>query len=717
MQESDRRALLPADNPISTAEEDRLGRDCTAKRFVRQILEIDTSEGLTVGVFGPWGSGKTSFFRLAKAKLKLQNIPVIEFNPWMFSGTEQLVARLFDELAASLGQEDDGMLKKAAGLVAEYGEVVVGAGHLVSLATAVPGVPAALKPILAIARKWAAPVGLAQAREKLEGVLCEREVPIVVVLDDVDRLTMEEIRHLFKLLRLTASFPHLVYIVLCDRERVEQALEDGNPERGRHYLEKIIQLQFDLPAAPRQMLREQLEEALTHAMPEGLGPINADVWQAVYRDIVEHLIRNLRDVRRYVTTARGTATALARDVEVSDILGLEAVRLFLPDVFKHLHAAADALTFPSHSSAEGRDWQRLRRAGLGPDPVLQERLRKLVDAGNEHRHVVKEMLKHLFPYGLQYLEADEQAEWTPDHSAQGEPSERRVADESILRHYLERVAGPDLVSLRGAERALSALADGAACLDAYMRGLDPDHQIAVVRDFCGLHRSFERKHVEPGVMTLLNLLPDMPDDPRLVLSGRRCVRNAVYHLLTTLDGHEEVEHAATKVLPQIQTLGSKAELVSIVATPAQGEELVSEDFAGELRTAFAEDIRDAFDRDAIDEIDRYSALLAFAARAGTPVELPDTAEVAFRVVHSSIVDYSVNDEWVKRLDWERIDLLYGDRDTAERRVRQMCADFDERVWKPRLKQWLIPMADAEATLEVARRSLERGSAEDRLALR
>lgn len=715
MQESDHHAHLPADNPISTADEDRLDRDCTAKRFVGQILEIDTSQGLTVGVFGPWGSGKTSFFRLAKAKLDQQKIPVIEFNPWMFSGTEQLVARLFDQLAASLGEQSDGTLRKAAGLVAEYGEVVVGAGHLVSLAASAPGVPALLKPILAFARKWAAPVGLSQTRTKLENVLREHGAPVVVVLDDVDRLTFEEIRQLFKLLRLTASFSHLVYIVLCDRERVEQALEDGEQERGRHYLEKIIQLQFDLPAVPPQMLRAELEEALSRAMPEGKGPI-PEAWQQTHRDIVEPLIRNLRDVRRYVTTARGTANALNGEVEISDILGLEAVRLFLPDVFKQLHGAVDALTFPNYSSVDERDWQRLRRGGLGPDPVLQGRLARLVDVNKDHRHVVDAMFRHLFPYGHQYREADERSEWSPDEGARPEPSEHRVADESILRLYLERVAGRDVVSMRHAEEALSRM-DNDADLDAYMRDLDPHHQVAVVRDLCRLHRSFEARHVKPGVVTLLNLLPNMPHDPRRVLSARRCVRSAIYHLLTALGSHDRVQAATTKLLPQVETLDAKAELVSLMASPAPGEELVSEDFAGELRTTLAEEIRVAFDGDAIDEPDRYGALLAFAVRAGSPVALPDTPEVAFRVAHSSMVHYSADDEWVKRIDWDRLDLLYGDGDRAKQRIGEMCADFDERTWQPRLQQWGISLEDARATLDVARQGLQGRPAEDRLALR
>ena len=73
--------------------------------------------------------------------------------------------------------------------------------------------------------------------------------PIVVVLDDIDRLSTSEIRDVFKLVRLTANFPNIIYIVAFDRNRVEEALaEQGVP--GRDYLEKILQVAIDLPVVP-----------------------------------------------------------------------------------------------------------------------------------------------------------------------------------------------------------------------------------------------------------------------------------------------------------------------------------------------------------------------------------------------------------------------------------------------------------------------------------
>jgi hypothetical protein len=61
---------------------------------------IDASQGAVVGVLGAWGAGKTSFVNLARAEFSRQAVTVLDFNPWMFSGSEQLVESFFIELAA-----------------------------------------------------------------------------------------------------------------------------------------------------------------------------------------------------------------------------------------------------------------------------------------------------------------------------------------------------------------------------------------------------------------------------------------------------------------------------------------------------------------------------------------------------------------------------------------------------------------------------------------
>ena len=114
---------IVGDNPIRRQENDALGRFNIARSFAQQVLRLDVTCGVVVGILGPWGSGKTSFVNLARNEFTRADVPILDFNPWMFSGAEQLVESFFVEIAAQL--------KVLPGL-AEVGNGLEGSGEAFS---------------------------------------------------------------------------------------------------------------------------------------------------------------------------------------------------------------------------------------------------------------------------------------------------------------------------------------------------------------------------------------------------------------------------------------------------------------------------------------------------------------------------------------------------------------------------------------------------------
>ena len=427
---------LRGDNPISAEDEDVFKRAPVADAFAQEVLALDASEGATVGVFGPWGSGKTSLVNLARRTFEGARVPVLDFNPWMFSRAEQLVERFFAELSAELKLRDLGAVGEA---LEDYGGAL--SGNV--------GAIAKIAGVLLQRREG----GTSGRRKKVTSTLRKRDRPIVVVLDDIDRLSPSEIREIFKLVRLTASFPNIVYIVLCDRQRVEGALsEQGLP--GRDYLEKIIQWSFNLPEVPTHLLAYQLYEAIVIALAdiESPGPLDKVVWDGIRDDIVRPLIRNMRDVRRYAIAIRATVGGLDGQVARGDVLALEAIRLFLPDVFRLLPGAIDGLTGMTQAVERSLDGMMLQDPH---DPLsgLNKALKAQVDgliataerdrdieAARTANAVVGAMLEHLFPVGaqLQQVSDGDSAPYVNEDAAE-HLAERRMAHEAVLRLYLERV--------------------------------------------------------------------------------------------------------------------------------------------------------------------------------------------------------------------------------------------------------------------------------------
>jgi predicted KAP-like P-loop ATPase len=194
---------IPGDNPIRRSDEDVLGRSEVANRFAAQVLSLDVSEGAVAGVLGPWGHGKTSFVNLAREALTAAEIAVLDFNPWMFSGTEQLVESFFTELAAQL-RPKPGFAEIAADL-ASYGDAFSGLGWVPVAGPwieRIRGGAKALSKLLESRRE-----GVHSRREALTKELARLSKPLVVVLDDIDRLTTQEIRDIFRLVGSRRASP------------------------------------------------------------------------------------------------------------------------------------------------------------------------------------------------------------------------------------------------------------------------------------------------------------------------------------------------------------------------------------------------------------------------------------------------------------------------------------------------------------------------------
>ena len=216
-------------------------------------------------------------------------------------------------------------------------------------------------------------------REKLR-VLGTR---IVVLIDDIDRLRQEEIREVVKLVRLTGDFPNIIYVLAFDRLRVEAALGEDR-ESGRAYLEKIIQVSYDVPSAHAPDIGKLLMVEVARAT-SGLehGPFNAQDWTNVFAKIIRPLFKTPRDIRRYVNALPPTLRVLGVEVAFADVLALEAIRVLQPEVYALLPSAIGALTgagrdFPTHvavkNDAPERAIESLFAAPGASAAVVRERV-------------------------------------------------------------------------------------------------------------------------------------------------------------------------------------------------------------------------------------------------------------------------------------------------------------------------------------------------------
>ena len=661
-------AAVAADNPIESADDDTLGRADVARRFAEHVLRQDASKGLVVGVLGAWGSGKTSFVNLALERIRVAGAPILDFNPWMFSGTEHLVNSFFVELAAQLKVRPG--LAEIGKELEDYGEAFSGLAWLPLVGPWIERGRLASRSLSKLLQRRKE--GIGDRRATLEKSLKALNWPIVVVLDDIDRLTTTEIRDVFKLVRLTASFPNVIYLVAFDRVRVEQALsEEGVP--GRDYLEKILQLAFDLPAIPDQVLNRQIFHALDEALSEVENNLVLDqeVWPDVFVEIIRPLIRTMRDVRRYAAAVHGTVDALGGQVALADILALEAVRVFHPDVFGSLHEAVPGLTTTAGWSTGGRD----------ESPELKQQIEALIAVGDSQEEVVRSMISRLFPaaqrhlpHGTRYGD-DWQRRWL---------RERRVAHEEILRLYLERVVGQGLEAFRAAERAWAVMTDRDA-FETHLRSLSPDQLEDVIASLETYEDEFTAEHAVPGTIVLLNVLPDLPDRPRgmFYVGARFVVGRVTFRLLRAAGDPDAVEQATSEILPELTSLSSKLEVITDVGYRENaGHKLVSEVAAAKLEKAWRDEVRSSSVEDLIKEWDLIRILLVTKREAEASegeLSIPDSPEMTramLQSAHGESRRQSVGSRAVRRaprLAWDVLVELYGGEEILRKRINELKA--------------------------------------------
>lgn len=700
MSDNERDGKILGDNPIRSPEEDVLGRNDVAESFVRHVLKLDVSEGAVVGVFGPWGSGKTSFINLAKAKFKERGNPVFDFNPWMFSGTEQLVQRFFTELSSEFDLHVGKLAKiikffpflrrgKRTWWLAQIGKIIKFVFSIVDFF--IPGISSLMKALGKLLQDGKK--GIKGQRDKISEAI-KREFEKhrgIVVLDDVDRLTTDEIRAIFKLVRLTANFPNLVYIVACDRFRVEEALGESGLS-GRDYLEKIFQLPYNLPEAPDQILQKQIEESVraiarieesTHSTP-----FDQEHWHSVFLGIVEPLIRSMRDVRRYEAAVRGTLINLRGRVELTDVLGLEAIRIFLPDVFRLLPSNIDRITVDSpleEAARATRDWL----ASDESENEEQKRIKKLIEvAGTERREIVKQMLHHLFEDPKNSLPEEELLR------------KRRAVHKETLHFYLERVPGPYLSVPEKAEEVFASMNDRDA-LDRRIRSFEPEEWPSIIGHLPSFRDQFRRDYMEPGIIVLFNLFPDWPENsPLKATPGVRKVARA---LLNQLQTAEEVEAIVRRVLPELSSLYSKKELINLVGHQQKGDGLISE----EAEAGFSEALFNHAQSMSIDDLAQEEGLVwafKFIKNSGHPVEIADSPKITFALLRSSRRTITITSSHRKHsqgLFWDALVELYGAEDILKTRVNSLNKQFKDKDFKQWLVSQKISAPDAEAIIELA----------------
>ena len=315
------------DIPLKYSSKDTYNRKAFAAKLAIKLqskLEQTDSGSLAIGINGEWGSGKTSFCYFVKEELKNENRIIIDFNPWRSSSSQKIIEDFFEVLISEIRRFDPSLSSQ----IRNYAKTLTNISE-----------NAITKGVESISDFIFEGLNNSVDYERINQSIKKSKKQIIVFIDDLDRLDKREIIETLRLIRNTANFNGVVYIVSYDKEYILEAVKKFNKHNYRSFLEKIFQFEFLLPKYDSGILRNEIKSILN----EKLGATySAEIDAAVDyagvsgRNISSRVVSTQRDVIRFTNSFLFEIKGLINEVNLVDFYFVQLLRVKFPSIYKIL---------------------------------------------------------------------------------------------------------------------------------------------------------------------------------------------------------------------------------------------------------------------------------------------------------------------------------------------------------------------------------------------
>lgn len=314
--------FMVEDYPITEFNEDFLGYSGCAERIVKTITQSESLKSFSIGIEAPWGSGKTSMLNLIRKYInKDKSCIVVSFNPRQSASVDYI-------------QED--FLSVVCNALKPF--------HL-GASSAIHDYMRELK-VLSKDTVWEKVIGLvhikdtSKSREDVEQIIESVGKRLVVIIDDLDRLTGEEIMEVLKLIDKNASFKRTFFISAYDKRYVNHVL--------KHYLGDSIKTDFtdkyftlEIPLPEKKSYRKVnfLWSQLCKAHEIGMIKVSKEEIKETINKIwsqIDSMLVTVRDIKRFLGSFFAVYAMVEDNVILRDYMLLQLLRVKTPNVYTNI---------------------------------------------------------------------------------------------------------------------------------------------------------------------------------------------------------------------------------------------------------------------------------------------------------------------------------------------------------------------------------------------
>ncbi len=231
------------DAPPSTKEDDLLNRWGFAREVYTIASRTPLDWSVRIGIYGSWGEGKTAILKFVNTIANEDNQIVVWFNPWEYATPEEmwesfvaLILKKLSEAGVDIKKPSRQFLRAKIFFKKIIRKPVDSFGSLAQLDPyASAGLPI-LKSFLSFNRK---------SLTKLQNFITGKR--IIVLIDDLDRANPILVPQLLFAVKELLDLPSMVFVLAFDPNVVNEVLYSNRKDKGKDFLDKIIDFPKWLP--------------------------------------------------------------------------------------------------------------------------------------------------------------------------------------------------------------------------------------------------------------------------------------------------------------------------------------------------------------------------------------------------------------------------------------------------------------------------------------
>lgn len=309
------------------------------KNFLKTLLDkilstfdnryfVENPNAFTILLSESFGIGKTSFLFQVKKAIREEEyknkIIYVEFRPWLCEKPETIITEFF----SVLHQELDKHFVLPKGMFSSY------------LSLLVENAPNTYYSFMlkSLHKKRS----LSEEHDRIMKFLKQIDRPILISIDDVDRLHDDEVKVVLNLIRDTADFPNLFYIVAADKKNLCLSMERLGIKAPERFLKKFINFECLFPANDavlKQLFREKLDSVLREYSCTGSKDLIINSILEI--DNIINAFETPRDIVRFLNIFTFAMDCIERnkimnEINVADLFAISLIQYLEVELYKIL---------------------------------------------------------------------------------------------------------------------------------------------------------------------------------------------------------------------------------------------------------------------------------------------------------------------------------------------------------------------------------------------